>query len=90
LIPNTEKCIKEEFQPDTLVKGAAEITPILGDMQVYMRIADVENNPVYENRDLTKATLLSLLKLKQSTLFASKTNTTVPRDPLVLFRSNLT
>lgn len=56
LQPNTEKCIKEEFRPDTLVKGVAEVMPILGDMQVYMTIVDHENSPVYENRDLTKAT----------------------------------
>ena len=38
LIPNTEKCIKEGFQQDTLVKGSVEVSPIFGDMQVYMRV----------------------------------------------------
>jgi len=55
VLPNTERCIKEEFQPDTLIKGTAEVSPVLIDMQLAFRIIDHDSNPVYENRDVSKA-----------------------------------
>lgn len=38
IIPNVERCVKEEFRPDTLVKGEVEVSPVAGDMQLSLRV----------------------------------------------------
>jgi len=54
--PNKERCIYDEFRPDTLVTGKVKASPAYHDMQLYLKIADHEGQPVYENKQVLEAT----------------------------------
>ncbi len=44
VVPNVEKCIREEFRPDSLISGTAEAFPELNDMQMSLRVSTCSIN----------------------------------------------
>jgi len=56
VVANKERCVYEEFRPDTLITGKVSVNPVLQDQQLALKVADSAGNPVYENRDVREST----------------------------------
>eukprot|EP01118_Nematostelium_gracile_P015688 TRINITY_DN6332_c0_g1_i1.p1 TRINITY_DN6332_c0_g1~~TRINITY_DN6332_c0_g1_i1.p1 ORF type:complete len:224 (+),score=64.39 TRINITY_DN6332_c0_g1_i1:71-673(+) len=54
IVANVERCFKEEFKPDTLIKGTVEVTPLYGDQRLDFKITDNQGAILTDKRDVSK------------------------------------
>jgi len=57
VVPGEQRCIREEYRPDTLVSGSVKVTPAVPDLQLQFTILDKSlGTGVHENRDVAENT----------------------------------
>eukprot|EP01116_Phalansterium_solitarium_P007851 TRINITY_DN2084_c0_g1_i1.p1 TRINITY_DN2084_c0_g1~~TRINITY_DN2084_c0_g1_i1.p1 ORF type:complete len:228 (+),score=28.85 TRINITY_DN2084_c0_g1_i1:58-684(+) len=57
VVPGEQKCIREEYRPDTLVSGSVKVLPAVPDLQLQFTILDsTQGTGVHENRDVSENT----------------------------------